>query len=370
MDKILFHYPRELAGSPKSGSEVRPIEMLRAFRSIGFTVDEIVGTLTDRTEVIRKLVTSRPDKLVQYAFLYGEADTAPPIIRDKTYSLKKVFADLSIFNKARKSGVPVGLFYRDTHWRSSIYRSSVEWYKRIVMTPLYHWELSFYSKSIDCLFVPSLGMMSSFPRHNHFGSVVALPPGCRIVEPDATNVCRTSKDLHLMYVGGIVPPLYDIRPLIACVSKLPGVRLTVCCREKEWNALSGVYASLLNSRITIVHTHSEGLANLYRQSHVAMSYFPPHEYRRFAMPVKLFEALSHGVPIIASGNTAVSNFVQAENVGWIASSEEDLLLLLSYLRDNRSEVEVMSDQVRQVRSRHTWEERARTVARVLSAIQR
>ena len=370
MDKILFHYPRKLVGSPKSGSEVRPIEMLKAFRSIGFTVDEVAGTLTDRTEVIRRLMTSPPDKLVQYAFLYAEADTTPPIVRDKTYSLKKVLADLSIFNKARKFGVPVSLFYRDIHWRFSIYRSSVGWYKRMVMTPLYRWELSFYSKSIDCLFLPSLEMMSSFPRYNHFESVVALPPGCRIVEPDATNVCRTSKDLHLIYVGNIVPPLYDIRPLVACVNKLPGVSLTVCCREKEWNALSGMYSPLLNNRIMIVHKNGEELADVYRQSHISMLFYPPYEYRRFAMPVKLFEALSYGVPIIASGNTAVSNFVQAENVGWTASSEEDLLRLLSCLRDNRSEVDAMSDQVRQVRFRHTWEERARKVARVLSAIRR
>mgnify|MGYP001064110291 CR=1 FL=1 len=120
---MIFYYPAPLANDPQSGSQVRPIKMLEAFRALGYDVYQITGTLEERVEKIAQLIKnlSREPNL-QYQFFYGESTTAPPIVRDKTLHIGRALYELWIFRQLRDQRIPSGLFYRDIHWKFDQYK--------------------------------------------------------------------------------------------------------------------------------------------------------------------------------------------------------------------------------------------------------
>ncbi|MCS7010537.1 MAG: glycosyltransferase [Anaerolineales bacterium] len=372
--KMIFYYPAPLSDAPQSGSQVRPIKMLEAFSSLGYDIYEITGTLSQRTEKISRLVKdlSRTTHS-QYQFFYGESTTAPPIVRDKTTSIVQALQELSIFDKLRAKKIPLGLFYRDIHWKFDQYRNHVQWYKGLVSYPLYYYELYLYARYLDILFLPALDMQKKIPFFKDDPRVIALPPGCKISNANFLRKdlqpCAAPAVLHLLYVGGIVPPLYDIRPMLQAVQKSPAVRLTISCRKQEWLSWKSAYEALLSSKISIVHANETELEPLYHQSHISLLFYIPHEYRGLTIPLKLFESVGFGVPVIVSGNTTAAKFVQAERIGWVANSAEELKQLLAYLANSPSEIEKMRDNVLQVREKHSWQQRAAQVAEWLLKIR-
>ena len=86
------------------------------------------------------------------------------------------------------------------------------------------------------------------------------------------------------------------------------------------------------------------------------------------MPVKLFESIGHGLPLVASDGTEAARFIAREGIGWLASTAEEFGHMLAHLRDNRQEIRrVRRHIIDNVRARHTWQKRAETVAGALEA---
>ena len=85
------------------------------------------------------------------------------------------------------------------------------------------------------------------------------------------------------------------------------------------------------------------------------------------MPVKLYEYLSYGRPVIATRGTEAGRIVEAAGAGWVIDHDEDLLVaLLTELRGRPEEVEARAEAARRAAARSTWADRARTVARTLA----
>jgi glycosyltransferase involved in cell wall biosynthesis len=84
------------------------------------------------------------------------------------------------------------------------------------------------------------------------------------------------------------------------------------------------------------------------------------------MPVKVFESLGYGVPLVTTAGTETARFVAQEGLGWVVATEEELRNLLVYLRDDRAVVAAQRRELEAVRQRHTWHTRARTVAAILT----
>ncbi|WP_297639914.1 glycosyltransferase [Caldilinea sp.] len=372
---MIFYHPAPLSNAPQSGSQVRPIKMMEAFSSLGYDIYEITGALPQRLEKISRLMKDlSPTSYSQYLFFYGESTTAPPIVRDKTLLIGQAIKELSIFRELRARKIPLGLFYRDVHWKFDQYRNNVQWYKWLISYPLYYYELYLYARYLDYLFLPSINMLKVLPFFRDETCVIGLPAGCQLLNADSLyrNLQQYSapKTLHLLYVGGIVPPLYDIRPVLQTVHKSPNLRLTISCRKQEWTSWRNAYETLLTSNISIVHAHETELESLYGQSDISLLFYPPHEYRSLTIPLKLFESLGHGVPVIVSSNTEAARFVQAEHIGWVVDSTEELRHLLNYLADHPSELKKMRDNVLQVREKHTWQQRAKQAADLLLQVRK
>lgn len=341
--------------------------MVQAFRSLGFDVVEVCGhdrvRLARIHEVRRRLRSSDHG----ISLLYGESSNTATAMNDRHHLPLHALADPALFRDARAAGVPTGLFYRDVYWRFPLFREEVPWTRRLPAVAGLHYDWWWYRRHVDTLFVPSLRMAQSLPSSWPVDRLVALPPGCDIdPAPPAVALPRASADqpLRLLYVGAVGPPLYDIAPLLAAVGVVDGVELVICCRAEDAAGLRRYEP--LPASASVVHAHGAELAALYEMADVAAAVYAPHDYRAFAMPVKVFEAFSHHTPVIASGGTAVADLVEAEGAGWVIDGVGDLTDLLRALVTDRARVVGVRDGLGAVVERNTWARRAEAVVEALT----
>jgi glycosyltransferase involved in cell wall biosynthesis len=197
-----------------------------------------------------------------------------------------------------------------------------------------------------------------------------LFPGCdvrNLSDAERRDDHAPSDRLELFYVGGVTPPLYDLKPMFDVVQAMDTVCLTLCCRESEWEKAKSYYAPLDGAKVQIVHAFGDGLRPYYARADLFGLIWKPHPYLDFAMPLKLFEALGYGVPIVASAGTEAARFVSQEGIGWVASTAGELRQLLSHLQAHPLIVAETRKHVKAVRRRHTWLARAQTVVDILAS---
>ncbi len=80
------------------------------------------------------------------------------------------------------------------------------------------------------------------------------------------------------------------------------------------------------------------------------------------MPVKLFDYLTYGKPIIATSGTGVGEFIDKNNVGWsVGYSKEELRKKLMYIIENPKVYIEKVNSIKNIIQDNTWEARARKV---------
>lgn len=369
--RIILHLPLDLQHSRSksgvSGSYLRPQRMLQSFEELGYVVDVVWGSAAERKKRIQKLKTNVSDG-IKYDFIYSESSTMPTLLTEPNHLPISPSVDFGFFYWAKKNGIPVGLFYRDIHWRFEHYKKHVSWYKAFIARFFYYLDLLLYHRFVDCLFLPSLKMLDKIPGSWSKDRVYALPPGGSSLGQCAVTTPITPP-IKLFYVGGVLPPLYDLSSVFEGLMGIsPGqVQLTLCCRETEWEKCKNQYKLSSNSVIQVVHENEDDMIKKrYINSDISLMLYEPCFYREFAMPLKLFEAIGYCLPIITNSGTAVGELVEQEDIGWvIKSGGESFNSWLKFIIEHPEEIEKKREILRKRAMYHTWQERAKTVARCL-----
>lgn len=364
----LVYFPFELPDNPSSGSGVRPLSILKGFQDANIQVDVVCGRPSERRKQVRALCAQ--GGLSKFDWIYAESSTMPMALSARDFRLiPHPFVDATIWRQAGARGVPVGLFYRDVYWRFPVHRAQ-PFARRAVREVFYRLEWLQIERTVAHLFLPSLQMNEALPRPWPQDRLSSLPPGCIIEDRKVGEETRSPGRLRLLYVGGVAPPFYDLRPMLTAVANKPFVKLTVCCREPEWSLYASLYEPLLGPNIEIVHRTGGELTPLYSEADAVAIVRADDPYLKFAMPVKIFEALGWGKPIITNVGTAAADFVQRERLGWVTQSQAELDSLLTRLAHNRLELDEVTTRVQRVRSRHTWKVRAQQIADTLMSYKR
>ncbi|MFX0548034.1 glycosyltransferase [Hathewaya histolytica] len=364
MDKkrCIIHIPFYVDFEYPSGSQIRPIQMIKSFENIGYYTDVVIGYGEDRKKSIDRIKKNVLNG-VKYDFVYSESSTEPTLLTEKNHMPKYPFMDFSFFKFCKNHGMKVGLFYRDVYWRFPIYKNNVSLLKRIPALLFYKYDLKKYNQLLDVLYLPTKLMYEYIP-FEFKKEIYELPPAA---ETRKLAFNRNADDnLKIFYVGGI-HSLYNLKMLFEVVSELKNVTLTVCCRENEWNDNKNIYEKYLNDRIEVIHKSGQDLITYFEQCDICNLFFEPSEYRKFAMPVKLFEYISYGKPIISNDETATGKFVKHNNIGWtVPYDKEKLYNCIKNISENKNEVMEKSDIVRSIIDKNTWESRAYKVSRDLT----
>ena len=352
--QVIFHFPRPIEGSPTVGSDVHVRNLLEGMRAVA-DVEVVDGYSADRVRLMRRLSRQMRGGR-HFDALFSEASTTPTALNNPNHLPRHVLSDALFFRRATVSGARVGLFYPDVYWRFEYYRSMVSAPVRLLTTAAYRFDLAWYSKYVDLLFLPSLEMSPYIPGWGQDPRVRALPPG---LIPDPEPWLPKLGRLRLLYVGGVVPPVYDVSSLLDAVVESRDVDLLLCCPADQRHHLAA-YERAPN--IDIVHESGEQLRRRYAATDIACLVFADDPYRRFAMPVKLFEALGAGRPIIASSPTTAADFVLANDVGWVVQPDTPTLVgLLHRLIDAPHEVDMKHEVTITIASKNTWAHRATEV---------
>lgn len=373
---MVFHAPYPIAENG-TGSSARPWRMLRAFHEIGYDVLDVTGHGAERARRLAALRRRLRDGQ-RIDFCYSESSTMPTLLTETHHLPTHPLVDLDLLVLLRRHGVPVGHFYRDVYWRFPAYDESVPFLVGLGTKTLYRSELMVLTRLLDRFYLPSLRMASYVPGLDE-STARALPPGGIVT--DAAVGDGSTKDtsaagldpdagaLTVLYIGNI-SSYYRMHVLLEAVGQVDGVRLILCTPEDSWAAVRDEYEHLLGERIEVVHRRGEQLHELFARADVCSLMVEPAEYRDFAAPIKLYEYVGHGKPILASAGTLAAETVETGGMGWAV--DYDTAALAGRLRDlvaDRDALRAMIESVRAVRHEHTWQARALQVASDLTALR-
>lgn len=351
---IIFHFPLPLDTSAKSASGIRPVKMLEAFVSLGYSVDVVSGYVAERKKAIEK-IKQKISSGIKYEFCYSESSTMPTLLTEKNHLPHFSAPDFSFFVFCKKNEIPVRLFYRDIYWCFKDYYKQVG-IKGYIAKFFYKYDVRHYLKCLDTLYVPCMKMLDYLPKLKKL-HCEELPSGCVI--QDVEHFDENSD--AAIYVGGIGNH-YDLHKLISVYNDIKNERLFLCVRNADWNAVKDTYS--LSENIQLVHASGDELKKWYTLPNKAMLFVEPSLYREFAIPYKLFEYMGWGLPIVASEGTAVGDYVKKKDIGWtLPYTEEALIKLLIRLSENKEEIDEKRFAIKKLSLENTWEKRCEQVAR-------
>lgn len=380
---IVFHYPRPIIEHGTAGGTVRPYQMLQAFRRLGYNVDVVAGYSAERNEAIRK-IARKIEKEDHYEFAYSETMNMPVLLGERRRLAGSKWKNVAFFRWLlrndpsldfgflgwiKKNHIPTGLFCRDVLWRFEQDRDDSNWKQRALVIPLYKYDWRQYENLISHLFLPDLAMIDLIPGDWKPERISALPPGC-IQHTVARNSDEGNKSgtLNLFYVGGVSPPTYDLKPGIDAINSVVNVHLTICCREDEWERMRTYYEPLNSNKVSIVHKKGKDLVPLYNAADIFYLVRSPYEYYKYTISIKVVETLGFTLPIVTMDGTVNARFIHEEGTGWLASTQADLVHLLTYLASNPGEIFKKREHLLSIRERHTWDVRAQNAVDFLSRL--
>lgn len=364
MSTMVFHAPYPVV-TGGTGSSARPPRMLQAFRDLGYEVLDVVGTGAERSQCLRAL-RRRIEDGARIDFAYGESSTMPTLLTESHHLPTHPLVDLELLRLMDRQGIPTGFFYRDVYWRFPAYDASVPKLVGYGTKTLYHAELLLMARLVDRFYLPSDAMAAYVP-HIDPRTARPLPPGGTIV--DIPRDPRTDGTVTLLYVGNI-SEYYRMHALIEAVGRVDGVELILCTPEGSWESVRREYEPLLSESVEIVHRRGPELEPLFARADVCTLVVEPAEYRDFAAPIKLYEYLGHGKPVLISAGTLAASTVTQAGFGWETPyGTDDVAAALTRLREDPAGLESARRAVVEGRGDHTWTARARQVADDLTSLR-
>lgn len=369
--RCIYHVPNYIDPSGKSGSMVRPMKMLNAFKEAGYDVDIVMGYKSQRKNQIKQIKNNIRNGIV-YDFMYSESSTMPTLLTEKNHIPVLSNIDFRFMKFCKDNNLKIGLYYRDIYWRFPEYGKNMNFIKKYFAIAMYKYDLLQYSKILDVLYLQSYDMAKYLPKKYQKINIKTLPPGCNIDEKfidTKTEFFNNNKNkkINIFYVGGI-GCLYDLVPLLKVVKKKKIVNLTICCREEEWIVEKKRYQRYLTDRVSIVHESGSELEKYYKKADLCSLYFPEEEYRKFVLPIKLFEYLSHVTPILATASTATGDFVKENDIGWAINDDRELSKIIDDVYENKKLLIEKHNNLITTLKANTWIERVNSVANDLNKV--
>lgn len=362
--EVIFHIHYDHLSYSGSGSANRPERMKEGFEQAGFSLEVVEGDWYRRRSKSHSLIVRlrsgwKPD------FLYAESSTTPYVFG---HPWKWPFHDMDIrlMHECQQMNIPIGLFYRDAHWRFLRPKNLKQLLIRWIYRPFHQKELNQYQRYCDVIFLPfkEMGTHLDIPANRS----TSLPPAAKSSELVRNPaIIPGDSGLTAVHVGGLTDSkgLYDLRPI--CQSLLDiGIRTTLVCRESEWREQRELYQNLLDKGLTVKHLQGEDLYSLLATFDFGLLCYPFHEYRTFAFPYKVFEYLQCGLTILHDPDVSLARWIQENGLGvQLERTAEGYELNMEDLESGRRSME-RSGRIEEVLKYNTWRHRAQRVAERLT----
>ncbi|MGE0385138.1 MAG: glycosyltransferase family 4 protein [Gammaproteobacteria bacterium] len=301
----------------------------------------IAGTRNQRRRAIARFILEGGMRRMRA--LYVEAGNGPA-----------AECDLALLMLARTAGIPVIAYLPDAYQRfPDLFPASGP--KALLLR--WGWEVSvgLYTRFCDLLLFPSAGLARVFDTRRATG---LLPPGGVIGRE------RHEAPRHppcVVYVGAS-SHRYGTDMLLDAMDMVSGVIGEVRCRIVTPDA--GFIARHRHRDahwLRVERLRFDALAEVMRDATVGVIALRANEYNALAVPVKLFDYLSFGCPVVVTDCAATARFVRDTGSGLVVDANSEALArgLLRMLSDTALAERCAANAYRAVQTTHGWPHRAR-----------
>ncbi|MBN1821371.1 MAG: glycosyltransferase [Prolixibacteraceae bacterium] len=330
-----------------SGSKVRPFKIYKAFLEQGNDVILINGKTNQRLKLFSTFLKSNALRDVDYCY-----------IEPSTYPANPLDYIMFVYFKLRK--IPIGYFYRDMYYGfPELFE--VGSIKGKILIFRYKTDIILFKRLFKVVFFPSLLMADNF----NFKIKVSLPPAGEIEFDQVNNKLNKS----IVYVGGI-NKILGSKMLLEAMDivnyKHLRIKLNLICRKED---LVNIEEYKHKKWLNVLHLSGEDLKEIYYKSDFAVIPRRRNPYFDFSMPVKLFEYMSFGMPIVATGCTEMAKFIESNSIGIIVEDNAASLAKgILYLYDNPSEIINFQENIKSsLISENLWVHRVQKIEKSLLA---
>lgn len=341
---VIFYVPYDFS-ERKSGSSVRPYFFKKAFENNKkVCVYCISGSADKRKEKIIE-VKKAVSEGVKFEFVYFECATFPIFICGGKN--KALCMDSRFLLYCHRKGIKQFTYYRDMHWRYSYIGGRTV----LPLYLLYYIELFFMKYLSVFFYTPSDLFLRNLPVK--FKNAGELCPGTHVVQNNHDNKTASHAKINFVFSGGISSQFTSIVVVLEVVKKIQDVELHICTRQQEWESTTEFHG-IVGNNTKIHYLSGDLLSCLLNECDIGIMLMRPCEYLKLAQPIKLYEYVSHGLPIIASEGTLAGDVVRDAKIGWtIPYSEEalsdlirDLIRNPDIIADARKNVVVFAEKNR------------------------
>ncbi|WP_080509819.1 glycosyltransferase family 4 protein [Haloarcula marismortui] len=187
--------------------------------------------------------------------------------------------------------------------------------------------------------------------------------------------CGSEDPIKLVYVG-TVSPQRDFETVIEAMSS-PNLTRNIefhivgdgpdehLKKLKQQISSEGVD----NSVVWHGYVKHDNIPNLLTEMHIAVSPLPPLDSFIVSSPVKLFEYLATGLPVICTNIRPHQVLLKQNSAGlfYQAYDSHSLVNQLNSIPTNDKEWEEMIDQARRIAEKNSWSNRVSTVIRIIES---
>lgn len=349
--EVLYITYIDFSESAESGSSIRPQKMYEAFLNCGIQVKLLEGQQNKRREravkvkeIINWLENNTPD------ICYVESPSGP--------IFNKI--DLTLIKLIHDKNIPIGYFYRDAFWLFKDKMKNLSFIKRNIIILMNKICLKIIKSNVDIVYFPSKSVINLF-RFANFNEIKLLPPAA-----DISNFNQQSEYMYnCIYVGaasavdGTIDMIEAFKIVNDAMEKK--INLIIVTRKPEWEK---IYKSIYDSYewLKIQHTSKKGLIDLYNRSDVAIIPRKKNYYIDISMPVKLFEYIGFGKPIISTPRLETAEFIRKEKCGIICKDSVDgLAAAIIEFYSNKKLKNDLYEYVEISAKENRWENRVQTV---------
>lgn len=338
---MVFYFPGKVQqNNSDRASKLRPYKLSNCLSE----KEDFFISGTAKKRSLRLITSLRKNK---DNLFYIESNNMPFFIEDfRTFSFYP-FLEILLLFLFKLKGYKIGFFYRDLFWRHPDFNSNKM--KLILKKGFYYVEWYFLKLLVKAFFLPNKKISELLPRNDK--AIFHLYPGLDLLE---TKPKSDNMPIEFLYVGGALPPFYDLSNLFKLSQMIKNKTFHVCVRKEEWEQIKDMYKPGKN--VLIHHIKSAEIHKLYSTSRIIL--VDPREnegYVGYSIPFKYFEAIQFGAFITKLSGGVSDELLQNTVFG---RSFNNLIEMHNFLKNQTKNT--YDEQLKLIiknRNIHSWESR-------------
>ncbi len=335
---------------PSGARAVRIHSLYTALRELT-PITLLAGGRAARRRAVLRYLVSGGLRRARAVYVEASTSTAMPV-------------DLLFLALARRAGIPLLVYVPDAYQdfpeifpRRGIKVKLLDWGWRV--------STAVYARLADRLLFPTAGLARCFPRAR---AVDLLPPAGR----PGLAAAQLSWDPPTVVFVGAASHHDGADLLLEAMEQVVARQPVARCRliSKDVSFLAG-HRLLSAPWLTVERRAADELPEAMYRSTLAVIPRRINAYNDLALPIKLFDYMSFGLPVVVTDCRSQADLVRELQAGLVVRDSPDSLAqgLLTLLADPSQAARLGRNGHRAVQEAHAWPHRAARLLQMIAAIE-